>query len=97
MPKVVDAARVTTRDNTVWRTCTSCSELKPLLDDIERCAECTAPKPSTAAEAGWQVAKHYAELVGRISAWTDEKIPGFSDTERLAQIRRLLEDGKAVK
>ncbi|GIE92308.1 hypothetical protein [Actinoplanes regularis] len=89
MPKVVDAARVTTRDNTVWRTCTGCSLLKPLPDDVDRCGVCDSSRPRTPGEAGWDIAYRYAALVGRIDAWAVQ-IPCVSDAERLDHIRQLL-------
>ena len=94
MPKVVDAARVTSPSNTVWRTCDRCSQLKPLSDGVNRCNECAAiDRPPTVAEVhaatGWDIAHRYAELVGRIDAWA-ELIPGVSDAERLDHIRHAL-------
>ncbi|TWG14018.1 hypothetical protein [Actinoplanes teichomyceticus] len=89
MPKVVDAARVTAQANTVWRTCTGCSLLKPLADGVERCPACQTPAPQTVTEAGWDLAGRYATLVGRIEAWA-HLIPNVSDTERLDHIRQAL-------
>ena len=94
MPKVVDAARVTSPSNTVWRTCDRCSRLTPLPDGVNRCDDCTGTdRPPTVAEmhaaAGWNFANRYAELVGAINAWA-ELIPGVSDAERLDKIRHLL-------
>ncbi|MEU4693178.1 hypothetical protein [Actinoplanes sp. NPDC023714] len=89
MPKVVDAARVTTRDNTVWRTCTGCSRLKPLPDGVDRCEDCAASKKQTTDERGWDLAYRYADLVGRIDAWAVQ-IPCVSDAERIDKIRHLL-------
>ncbi|GAB1688364.1 hypothetical protein [Krasilnikovia sp. M28-CT-15] len=40
MPKVVDAARVTTSPSAVWRTCTTCDQLVPLAPDTDRCPRC---------------------------------------------------------
>ncbi len=45
MPKVIDAARVTTRDNAVWRTCSGCGQLAALAPDADRCPACT-PTPT---------------------------------------------------
>jgi hypothetical protein len=42
MPKVVDAARVTTRDNAVWRTCAGCSQLAALPPELTTCPACTS-------------------------------------------------------
>ncbi|WP_430791716.1 hypothetical protein [Actinoplanes sp. G11-F43] len=95
MPKVVDAARVTTPSNTVWRTCTGCDQTKPLSASVDLCQVCVQaePVPRTVAEihaaTGWDMAYRYAELVGRIDAWA-ELIPGVSDAERLEHIRHAL-------
>ncbi len=40
MPTVSEAARVTTRDGTVWRTCQGCGVLAPLPPEVERCSGC---------------------------------------------------------
>jgi hypothetical protein len=102
MPKVVDAARVTTPANTVWRTCTGCTQLKPLATGVDRCDACRTATPRTAAEIGWDLAHGFAELVGGIQAWAED-ITGVSDTERLDHIRHLLNtahplrNGKGVK
>ncbi|RZU50817.1 hypothetical protein EV385_2603 [Krasilnikovia cinnamomea] len=40
MPKVVDAARVTTPPSAVWRSCTTCDHLVPLAPDTARCPRC---------------------------------------------------------
>ena len=91
MPKVVDAARVTTPTNTVWRTCTGCDRLRPLPDGVDRCDDCTTTTelPRSYAQTGWDIATGFAELVGAITAWA-EQVPGRSDAERLAEIRHLL-------
>jgi hypothetical protein len=107
MPKVVDAARVTTPSNTVWRTCDRCSRLQPLPEGADQCDNCAAANQSpTAAEkyaaTGWKFTHRYAELVGAISAWA-EVITDVSDAERLDRIRHLLRtqhpmrNSKAVK
>ncbi|WP_229076057.1 hypothetical protein [Actinoplanes sp. DH11] len=89
MPKVSDAARVTTKDNTVWRTCTGCSRLKPLPDQADRCDSCATEKPPAATGSGWDIAYDFAELVGGIQAWAEE-ITDVTDAERLDHIRHLL-------
>jgi hypothetical protein len=43
MAKVVDAARITSRDGTVWRTCSICGTLGALAPDIETCPACVVP------------------------------------------------------
>jgi hypothetical protein len=40
MPTVSNAARVTSKDGAVWRTCTGCGVLAALPPDIDRCAGC---------------------------------------------------------
>ena len=91
MPTVVDAARVTTKANTVWRTCTGCSRLAPLAPGIDRCPDCTPPASTNEhpADAAWDHAHRYAAAVGRIEAWA-VLIPDVSDAERLAHIREAL-------
>lgn len=42
MPKVVDAARVTTKDDAVWRECVGCGRLAPLAPDVHHCEDCNA-------------------------------------------------------
>jgi hypothetical protein len=88
MPKVVDAARVTTRVNTVWRTCSGCDQIKPLRRGVKRCATCTQVLERHALN-GWEHAQRYAALIGRIEAWT-LLIPDVSDAERLDHIRQAL-------
>jgi hypothetical protein len=91
MPKVVDAARVTTKDGAVWRHCTTCDTLAPLAPDAGHCPTCV-PVPEVEPEpvdAGWERAYRYAELVGRIQAWA-EAIPGVPDDVRVAKIRQFL-------
>lgn len=45
MPKLVDAARVTTRCGAVWRTCPACETLAALTPDATVCDTCTAVVP----------------------------------------------------
>ncbi len=45
MPTVAEAARVTTPDSAVWRTCTTCGHLAALPPDERRCESC-APAPA---------------------------------------------------
>jgi hypothetical protein len=40
MPTVVNAARVTTKDDAVWRTCAGCGLLVALPPEIWRCQAC---------------------------------------------------------
>jgi hypothetical protein len=41
MPKVVDAARITTRAAVVWRSCTDCGSLAPLTPAEQHCRDCS--------------------------------------------------------
>ena len=41
MPKVIGAARVTTKDGAVWRNCAACDVLSPLPPDVAHCPACT--------------------------------------------------------
>ncbi|MBB2945338.1 hypothetical protein FB565_005071 [Actinoplanes lutulentus] len=102
MPKVVDAARVTTRDNTVWRTCTECGQLRPIPDGVERCDACLQQREREALQQhalnGWEYAHRYTGVIGRIEAWA-LLIPNVSDAERLDHIRQALstlDQAKAV-
>ncbi|GAA0473666.1 hypothetical protein Ade02nite_73990 [Paractinoplanes deccanensis] len=103
MPKVVDAARVTTRDDTVWRTCTECAHLRPIPDGVERCDACLQQREREAlrqhALNGWEYARRYATVIGRIEAWA-LLIPDVSDAERIDKIRHALKSlppGKEAK
>ncbi|BCY05411.1 hypothetical protein [Actinoplanes sp. L3-i22] len=93
MPKLSDAARITTKDNTIWRTCTGCDLLKSLPLDVDRCAACADPDARLAlnryALDAWDKLYRYASLVGRIEAWA-LLIPDVSDAERLDHIRQAL-------
>jgi hypothetical protein len=40
MPTVSDAARITSKDGAVWRTCGGCGTLAALPPNLERCAGC---------------------------------------------------------
>jgi len=93
MATVVDAARVTTPGNTVWRTCTGCGLLAPLASHVDRCPVCDRPGEREFAQrhtaTGWEFAHRYAGLLGRIEAWA-VRIPDVSDAERLDHIRQAL-------
>ncbi|GIE32263.1 hypothetical protein Ait01nite_053080 [Actinoplanes italicus] len=97
MPKVVDAARVTTPSNTVWRTCIGCTEVKPLAKGIDRCDSCEDAADQEAVEeglrahalTGWEHVNRYAGAIGRIEAWA-LLIPNVTDAERLDHIRDAL-------
>jgi hypothetical protein len=41
MPKVVDAARITTRAGLVWRACVGCGTLAPLGPSEQHCRDCS--------------------------------------------------------
>lgn len=93
MPKVVDAARVTTPRNTTWRACTGCEQVQPLRTGVDRCPICTESDARQVLEQhalnGWGHAHRYAALVGRIEAWA-LLIPDVSDAERLDCIRQAI-------
>ncbi|WP_045747634.1 hypothetical protein [Actinoplanes rectilineatus] len=93
MPKVSDVARITTRCNTIWRTCAGCELLKSLPPDVDRCTACADPEARNILEKQAQLGRErlyrYAALVGRIEAWA-LLIPAVSDAERLEHIRQAL-------
>ncbi|GAA1797207.1 hypothetical protein GCM10009835_14230 [Planosporangium flavigriseum] len=47
MPKIVDATRVTSKDDAVWRECACCGQLRPLPPDALFCDDCAAPARPT--------------------------------------------------
>ncbi len=51
MPKLVDAARVTTRDGAVWRTCGSCGVLAAMPPEITICDLCRIASSVVTASA----------------------------------------------
>ena len=53
MPKVVDAARATIRDNAVWRTCPTCDQLAPMPPDALFCDTCTNRPEAPQHEGSW--------------------------------------------
>jgi hypothetical protein len=97
MAKVVDAARVTTPSNTVWRTCIGCSQPTPLPNGIDRCDDCEDRADQEALQealrepepTGWEYASRYARAIGCIQAWA-LLIPNVTDAERLDHIREAL-------
>jgi hypothetical protein len=91
MPTVVNAARVTTKDGAVWRTCDGCGLLVALPPEIRHCPTCTEASDRREPPGGlvFALADRYAQLVGAITAWADS-IDGVSDAQRLAKIRALL-------
>lgn len=92
MPTVNDAARITTRDGAVWRTCGGCGLLAALLPNTDKCPGCDRRTGTDAQPAPdvWEIAHRYAETVGRIQAWVD--MAHRSDAERLDNIRQFLAD-----
>ena len=92
MPTVNDAARITTRDGAVWRTCGGCGLLAALLPNADKCPGCDRPTATDSRPApdGYEIAHRYAETLGRIKAWVD--MARRSDAERLKIIRQLLAD-----
>jgi hypothetical protein len=57
MPTVSNAARITSKDGAVWRTCTGCGALAALPPDIDLCAGC---QPGTDARSVQLRAEHFA-------------------------------------
>ena len=92
MPTVNDAARITTRDGALWRTCGGCGLLAALLPDADMCPGCRRPTVTDAQPAPglFEIADRYAATMGRIRAWAD--MPSASDAERLHKIRLFLAD-----
>jgi hypothetical protein len=93
MATVVDAARLSTPGNTIWRTCAGCGTLAPLPPTVDRCPTCDRPDNRSAADryaaAGWDLAVRHAKVIGRIEAWA-VLITDVSDAERLDHIREAL-------
>ena len=87
MPTVNDAARITTRDGAVWRTCAGCGLLTALPTDVDKCPACDRPTATDARPAPgvWEIAHRYADTLCRINAWAD--MSHWSDAERLNNIR----------
>lgn len=92
MPTVNDAARITTRDGAVWRTCGGCGLLAALVPNADKCPSCGRPATTGARPAPdvWEVAHRYAGTMGRIQAWAE--MLHVSDAERLDKIREFLAD-----
>lgn len=93
MPTVNDAARITTRDGSVWRTCAGCGLLSALPPNADKCPVCDRPTTATTdvrpAPDIWEIAHRYAAALGRVEAWA-VLIPHVTDAERLAKIREAL-------
>ncbi len=54
MPKVIDAARVTTPDTAVWRECPCCGQLAALAPDALFCDACAArPNDRDRSSGAW--------------------------------------------
>jgi hypothetical protein len=53
MPKVIDAARVTTADTTVWRECPCCGHLAPLAPDALFCDACATRTTDRDRNGAW--------------------------------------------
>src|SRR5690242_16964071 len=86
MPKVVDAARVTTRDGAVWRECAGCGLLAPLAPDVQHCKDCTAaPIRDGAVDA----------LLGMAALHAGGAEGAAADFDRMAQFYRRLASGPA--
>jgi hypothetical protein len=46
MPTVAEAARITTPDGAVWRTCKTCGHLAALPPEVEHCEGCAPVRPN---------------------------------------------------
>jgi hypothetical protein len=57
MPTVSNAARITSRDGTIWRTCGGCGTLAALPPDVDRCATC---QPGSDAPVVQLRSEHFA-------------------------------------
>jgi hypothetical protein len=57
MPTVSNAARITSKDGAIWRTCGGCGALAALPPDINLCAGC---QPGTDAQSVQLRAEHFA-------------------------------------
>ena len=86
MPKVVHAARVTTRGGAVWRECASCGALAPLAPDVNHCKECNA---DPARESAVDV------LVGMASLHARGRDAAAADFDHMATFYRRLACGPA--
>lgn len=95
MPKVVDAARITTRHGIVWRSCADCGSLAPLAPAEQHCRECSV-NPSNVATTVVAGPKRRAprdrrELVGMLAgpavlATRDVYARSSSDVLRVAAL-----------
>jgi hypothetical protein len=95
MPKVVDAARITTRAGCVWRSCAVCGSLAPLGPAEHHCRDCSV-NPNHAAVRGKSMPGRRAprdrrELVGllagpAIAAARDVYVRSSSDMLRVAAL-----------
>jgi hypothetical protein len=52
MPKVTDAARVTTREGSIWRECPGCGRLVAMAPEALLCDGCASSAPVRSA-GGW--------------------------------------------
>ena len=95
MPKVVDAARITTRAAVVWRSCAGCGTLAPLGAAEEHCRECSVNPNTIAAPvvsvSGRRAPRDRRELVGLLAgpavlAARDVYVRSSSDVLRVAAL-----------
>lgn len=95
MPKVVDAARITTRARVVWRDCTGCGSLAPLGPAERHCRDCSVNRTQIAATvvagAGRRATRDRRELVGLLAgpavlATRDVYLRSSSDVLRVAAL-----------
>ena len=95
MPKVVDAARITTRAGVVWRSCVGCGSLAPLGPAEHHCRDCSV-NPTRAAMPvvtvpGRRAPRDRRELVGLLAgpailATRDVYARSSSDVLRVAAL-----------
>jgi hypothetical protein len=95
MPKVVDAARITTRTGSVWRSCAGCGTLAPLAPSEQHCRDCSV-NPNHLAVPVMSLPRRRAprdrrELVGLLAgpavlAARDVYVRSSSDVLRVAAL-----------
>ena len=84
MPKVSDAARVTTRSGAIWRECTGCGVLAATTPADPACPACTSDAPLRAMCGRWLVCS-------RRPAINDVRNVHLSQAPDLARIAALAE------
>jgi hypothetical protein len=95
MPKVVDAARITTRAGCVWRSCAGCGTLSPLGPAEQHCRDCSVNPsnfaPTVAVGSKRRAPRGRRELVGLLAgpailATRDVYTRSSSDVLRVAAL-----------